>query len=235
MPIWKKIVILQRGINLTHFMSLNSIFSIFLPKEDKFFPLFRRIGECTVEVADLFTQLLSETDRTKQEDIYPKIKTLETECDQIETTIFDELNDAFVAPFDREDIHELCGNLDDVVDLITSSAKRILLYKPKQIPTKAQHMAEIILEGAKSIRVLMNELKTINKKSEQALEECQKLHDLEHEGDEVYESFVQEMFETEKDARELFKIKEIMQGMESATDKANAVGKTLKTIIVKYA
>ena len=215
--------------------ALNSIFSIFLPKEDKFFPMFRRIGEATVEAADLYSQLISETERQNQEDIYPKIKAIETECDQIVIKIFDELNDAFVAPFDREDIHELCGMLDDVVDLITSSAKRILLYKPKQIPNKAMHMAEIILEGAKCIKIGMNELKTMSKKPELALEQCQKLHDLEHEGDDVYESFLQELFETEKDAVELVKLKDLMQGMESATDRANSVGKTLKTIIVKYA
>ncbi len=215
--------------------ALNSIFSIFLPKEDKFFPMFRRMGEATVEAADLFTQLLSETDRQRQEEIYPQIKAIETECDNIVITIFNELNDAFVSPFDREDMHGLTGTLDDVVDLITSSSKRILLYKPKQIPTKAMHMAEIILEGAKCIRTGMNELQTISKKPEVALEQCQRLHDLEHEGDEVYESFLQDLFENEKDAVELIKVKDLMQGMESATDKANSVGKTLKTIIIKYA
>lgn len=215
--------------------ALNSIFSVFLPKEDKFFPMFRRIGEATVEAADLFTQLISETDRSKQEEIYPQIKAIETECDQIVIQIFDELNDAFVSPFDREDIHELTNQLDDVVDLITSSAKRILLYSPKQIPNEAMHMAEIILEGAKCIRIGMSELKTMSKKSELALEQCQRLHDLEHEGDEVYETFLKELFENEKDAVELLKMKDLMQGMESATDKTNSVGKTLKTIIVKYA
>lgn len=215
--------------------ALNSIFSVFLPKEDKFFPMFRRIGEAMVEAADLFTQLISETERQKQEEIYPQIKAIETECDNIVIDIFNELNDAFVSPFDREDIHGLTNALDDVVDLITSSSKRLLLYRPKQIPTKAMHMAEIILEGAKCVRVGMTELKTINKKPHLALEQCQRLHDLEHEGDEVYESFLQDLFENEKDAVELVKLKDLMQGMESATDKENSVGKALKTIIVKYA
>ena len=62
-----------------------------------------------------------------------------------------------------------------------------------------------------------------------------KLHDLEHEGDDVYESFLQELFDTETDAVELVKLKDLMQGMESATDKANSVGKSLKMILVKYA
>ena len=215
--------------------SLNSIFSVFLPKEDKFFPQIQSIGERAVQAAELFSQMISEIDVARQEELYTKVKALETECDVIEVQIFDELNEAFVAPFDREDIHELCNTLDDVVDFINGSAKKTILYRPKTMPNKAMHMAEIILEGAKAIRTALNELKTINKKPEVALEQCKILHDLEHEGDDVYDNFVKELFETETDPIELIKIKEIMGEMEKATDKANSVGKTLQTIIVKYA
>ena len=96
-------------------------------------------------------------------------------------------------------------------------------------------MAEIILEGTKAIRIALNEFKTMSKSPENVLEQCKKLHDLEHEGDDVYDNFVKELFETESNPIELVKIKEIMGEMERATDKANSVGKTLQTIIVKYA
>ena len=216
-------------------MSLNSIFSVFLPKEDKFFPQFRQVSKNIVEAADLFAQMISETDLAHQNDLYTKIKALETACDDITQNIFVELNDTFVTPFDREDMHKLCDTVDDVMDLINSSAKRTMLYQPKTMPNKAMHMAEIILEGAKAINIAFKELKTINKKPHVALEQCSKLHTLEHEGDDVYDNFVKDLFENEEDARELIKIKEIMSCMEEATDRANSVGKTLKTIIVKYA
>ncbi len=216
-------------------MSINSIFSIFLPKEDKFFPRFQQVSKNIVEGADLFAQMISETDPAKQNEFYTRIKTLETACDEITQEIFAELNDTFVTPFDREDMHELCDTVDDVMDWINSSAKRTILYQPKSIPNKAMHMAEIILEDAKAINTAFQELKTINKKPDVALAQCEKLHKLEHEGDDVYDNFVKDLFETEDDARELIKIKEIMSCMEEATDRANRVGKTLKTIIVKYA
>ena len=75
----------------------------------------------------------------------------------------------------------------------------------------------------------------MSKKPAIAIEQCAKLHDLEHEGDDVYDNFVKELFETEQNALELIKIKEIMQSMESATDMANHVGKTILIIIAKYA
>ena len=216
-------------------MSLNRFFSVFLPQEEKFFPEYKQMSSRIVAAADLFTELVSTTSHDRQIELYTKIKAIETECDNIIINIFDQLNDAFVSPFDREDMHQLCDDLDDVMDYINASAKRLILYQPKQMPNTAMHMAEIILEGAKAIEVACGELKTINKKPAIALEQCAKLHDLEHEGDDVYDNFVKELFESEQDTKELIKIKEIMHNMEEATDCANHVGKTLKTIIVKYA
>ena len=216
-------------------MSLNSFFASLLPKEDKFFPKFKLMSSRIVAGADLFTEFVSAPDHDKQVELYTKIKAIETECDNIVVEIYDELSASFITPFDREDIHQLCGSLDDVMDNINDAAKRILLYRPKNMTNKTMHMAEIILECAKAIDVAFGELKTMSQKPAIAIAQCSKLHDLEHEGDDVYDNFVKELFETEEDARELVKIKEIMQSMESATDMANHVGKTLMIIIAKYA
>ncbi len=216
-------------------MSLNSFFASLLPKEDKFFPQFQAMSKQVVAGADLFTEFVSTTQHDKQVELYTKIKSIETECDHIVIRIYDELSASFIAPFDREDIHQLCGDLDDVMDNINDAAKRILLYNPKTIPNKAMHMAEIILECAKAINAAFAELPHLHSHPHIAIEQCAKLHDLEHEGDDVYDNFVKELFETEHDAVELLKIKEIMQSMENATDMANHVGKTLLIIIAKYA
>lgn len=216
-------------------MSLNSFFTSLLPREEKFFPEYKKMSGCLVAAADLFTELVSTPEHDVQVDLYTKIKAIETECDNIIAEIFEALNDTFVTPFDREDMHQLADDLDDVMDYINASAKRVILYQPRQMPNKAMHMAEIILEDAKAIDTACGELKNMRKQPTISLEQCSKLHDLEHEGDDVYDNFVQELFEIEIDAKELIKIKEIMACMEEATDRANHVGKTLKTIIVKYA
>ena len=216
-------------------MSLNSFFSSLLPKEDKFFPKFQLMSSRIVAGADLFTELVSTEEHDKQVELYTKIKAIETECDNIIIDIYDELSASFITPFDREDVHQLCGELDDVMDNINDAAKRILLYQPKNMTNKAMHMAEIILEGAKSINIAFGELPTMTRHPAIAIEQCAKLHDLEHEGDDVYDNYVKELFESEHDAVELIKMKEIMQSMENATDVANHVGKTLQIIIAKYA
>lgn len=216
-------------------MALNSLFAALLPAEDKFFSQFRQMSAKIVMAADKFTTMVSSTSSEAIHLLYNEIKAIETECDHIVIHMFEQLNDTFVTPFDREDMHQLLDDLDDVMDYINASAKRMMLYAPKTMPNKAMLMCEIILEGAKAINEAFADLPILSKKPANALAQCAKLHDLEHEGDDVYDNFVKELFETESDVKELIKIKEIMQCMEEATDRANHVGKTLRTIIVKYA
>jgi len=78
-------------------------------------------------------------------------------------------------------------------------------------------------------------LDVLKKNSNKIKEFCAELHDIENRADDVYENFIIELFETEKDGIELIKLKEIMYELEKATDAAEYVGKIIKTIIVKYA
>lgn len=214
---------------------LDDLLSRCLHTEQKFYPKYQQMADHVVEAANLLTDMISmEDDHHKQEDIYDKIKELETACDELSINIFDTLNDTRFTPFVHTDMHRLCDAIDDIMDFINTAAKRMMLYQPKTMNNQTMHMAEIVIEGAKCVRIAMDELPNIKSRPQQALEQCQRLHDLEHEGDDVYNDFVQELFEQETDARELIKIKEIMGALESATDCANKVGKVVKMIIVRY-
>ena len=187
-----------------------------------------------VEGANLLTDMISmEDEKFKQEEIYNRIKVLETACDNISTDLFNALNTSLVTPLDRTDLHQLCDALDDVMDNIHASAKRMLIYQPKDMTATTMHMAEIVIECARSMRKSVGALYHFKKNPQVALDECARLHELEHEGDDVYGDYIEELFKSELDAKEVIKMKEIMGSLESATDCANKVGKTLKTIIVK--
>ena len=214
---------------------LNNLLNKCLHTEQKFYPKYQTMADYILEAANLLTDMISlEDDRFKQEEVYEKIKEIETQCDALGTEIYSLLNDAYYTPLDRTDMHNLCDGLDDVLDFIESSSKRMMLYQPKTMSNQTMHMAELVIECAKCIQVAMAELPNIKRHPQVALEQCRQLHDLEHEGDDVYGEFVHALFEQETDARELIKIKEIMGCLETATDCANRVGKVLKLAIVKY-
>ena len=57
-----------------------------------------------------------------------------------------QLEDAFVTPFDREDIHELVSRLDDVVDGVQAIAETFVIYGVTAPTHEARRLAAILDE-----------------------------------------------------------------------------------------
>jgi uncharacterized protein len=212
-----------------------SLFSKLAPKEPKFLPTLKEMSSIILIASDLMVECVSQCDHDVSIELYKKIKEQEKHGDVLSNAIFDELNKSFITPFDREDIHHLATTLDDVIDYINSCAKRIVLYNPKSMPESAIELAKLIKEGAVNIGKAVDILGALKKDSDKINKYCKKLHDIENKADDVYEHFIIDLFETEKDEIEVIKLKEIMQELEKATNAAEQVGKIIKAIVVKYA
>ncbi|MDL2214566.1 DUF47 family protein [Dysgonomonas sp. OttesenSCG-928-M03] len=212
----------------------NSLFDRFVPKEDKFFPLLSQMAEAILTASNLVVDCVQAKDHTEALGYFKKIKEQERKGDSLETEIFEELNNTFITPFDREDINALSNRLDDVVDHINSCAKRITLYKPKSMPESAKLLAMLVRDSAEWLVKAVGELDNLKKSPEKVRDYCEKLHEIESKADDIYEHFLIDLFENEKDATEVIKLKDILHELERATDTQENVGKIIKTIIVKY-
>lgn len=217
------------------FMDISDYYQRLFHPEKNIYPALSVMADNVVEGAKLLTDMISQdTDKNRQEDTYARIKQLESECDVIVTEVFGRLNASPFLPLPLQDLHALCDSLDDVIDNIHASAKRMTLYNPRTMGNQTMHLAEIVIECSKLIQQVFKDITILKKDGAAALEVCNRIHELEHEGDDVYGAFVQQLFESDTEAIEVIKIKEIMSSLESATDCANKVGKTLKSIVVKY-
>ena len=213
----------------------NSFLSKLTPKEPKFFPLLRNLSIVAIEASEILIDFASDYHHETAASYYRRIKEKEREGDKLSTKVFDELNTTFITPFDREDINALATRLDDVIDGVNSCAKRILFYNPKEVPQAAIQLTKVLHECTNYIHKAVEELGSIKKNAQNVVEYCKTLHDLENQADELYENFVINLFENEKDGIELLKKKEIVYELEKTTDIAEYCGKIIKTIIVKYA
>ena len=82
-------------------------------------------------------------------DYYRRIKEIERRGDQISYAIFDELGHHILTPLRREDIHLLAQSIDDIIDNINGSAKRIAIYNPE---TKKADRVGFRFEDGKKVR-----------------------------------------------------------------------------------
>ncbi|WP_165023739.1 MULTISPECIES: DUF47 domain-containing protein [unclassified Dysgonomonas] len=213
----------------------NNLFDRFKPKETKFFPLLSEMTEVISAASDLIVECVqTAADHNSAVEYYKKIKEQERRGDQIQNQIFEELNNTFITPFDREDINNLSSKMDDVTDLINSCAKRIMLYSPKTMPESAVRLALLVKESAACLNLAIKELDVLKKSPAKIKEYCAQLDVIETKADDVYEHFLIDLFENETNAIEVIKLKDILHELERATDAAETVGKIIKTIIVKY-
>lgn len=212
----------------------NSLFERFKPKENKFYILLTEMADVVVTAADLIVQAVQQTSHQDHVIYYNLVKEQELKGDAIQEKIFNELNDTFITPFDREDINTLSSRLDDITDLINSCAKRIMLYNPKSIPESALKLALIVKEAALTVSLAINELSIMKQNPDKIKQFCASLNELENKADDVYEHFLIDLFENEKDPFEVIKLKEILHELERATDATEAVGKIIRTIVIKY-
>lgn len=212
----------------------NSLFDKFKPKESKFYPLLSAMTVEIIGASELIIQCVQATSHEEFVSFYKQIKEKERAGDSIQGQIFDELNDTFITPFDREDINSLSSKLDDVTDLINSCAKRIMLYNPKMIPESAVRLTELVHEAAICLNQAVSELSMMKQSPDKIKDYCRQLNEIENKADDVYEHFLIDLFQNEKDAIEVIKLKEILHELERATDAAESVGKIIKTIIIKY-
>jgi len=214
---------------------LNTLFSVFTPKDVKFFPMLKETATILKDSASLLQDLFHIESKESIPELCAKIKAEELKGDKITGKISKALNETFITPFDREDIDALADKLDDVIDTINRSAQKVLLYLPEKLPKCAQELSCIINKGALEIQKGVNELEKL-KHADNELRHCYKeIKTLEEAADVVYEHGIIKLFQEEKNTLELIKLKEIIQELEKTANKINNTGKIFKTIFVKYA
>jgi len=216
-------------------MNIDKFLKIFVPKDHSFFPLFEADAENLVKAAELLVSLMKTTEVAEWDRINKEIRNIEHIGDEITNNTYLQLNKSFITPFDREDIHELTANIDDVVDSINGISRRICLYKPKKLIPVYLEIAEFILEGARHIEKAIHSLKDAGDNRHLIMEACEKVKAIEHDADEAYFLGVTDLFEHEEDPKELLKKNKILEILERCVDEEEDVTDTLKAILIKMA
>jgi predicted phosphate transport protein (TIGR00153 family) len=215
-------------------MLFDRIIQKLLPTDERFYSLFEESTKNLLNAAEILTKLPKAKTISDREKLAIQIHAFEHIGDDLTHKIYSELNSTFVTPFDREDIHELASSIDDVLDEIDGSIGRIVLYKIKVIPpsvTKLINVLELsIVELHQGVHLLRNIHKT-----DELQKVLQKVNEYENEADAVFERAVADLFEHEKRPVQIIKIKEVLVGLETATDKCEDAANVLEGILIKNA
>ena len=182
----------------------------------------------------LIKEVVAEPDFDKRGAIISQVEDQEHVNDDLTHRVFTELGRNFITPFDREDIHYLASSLDDICDYIYATTKKINFYKVNPNDIGIQKMADLIEQGTAQIRIAVRELRNM-RDMRKITDALVKVNSIENQADDIFDLSIERLFETEPDAKEVIKKREIYQVMEIVTDKCEDAANVIESIIIKYA
>jgi predicted phosphate transport protein (TIGR00153 family) len=199
----------------------------FIPRDDTFFDMFSQMSDNLIAGARSMVDLFA--DFRNVEAKIAELQRIERRGDEMTHAVLTKLNQTFITPFDREDIHELASSLDDVLDFLNSAGARIIMYRITNPPPVALELSRLILLQAQELHTALPLLR----KNGDILTHCVEINRIENEADVISRAAIGRLFDEEKDPINLIKIKELIEFLETATDKAEDVANVLETVILK--
>lgn len=198
-----------------------------IPREESFFDLFEELARKVQQGAEALHDLLqnySDLDRKAG-----RVLDIEHEGDELTHEVMRRLNTSFITPFDREDIHRLASNLDDVLDHIEATAEYLQLFKIESPLPQMVQLSETLAKAAGITADAMPGLRKMKNLETYWIE----INRLENEGDRSYRRTLAELFSGDYKAMDVLKWKDIIEEIETAIDRLEDVANTIEGIVLK--
>ena len=199
-----------------------------IPRDEQFFDMFADLAKRVTASARLLEKMFDDIDNLPKH--AAAIKDLEHEADHITHTVIDRIQRVFITPFDREDIHQLVQELDEVIDMIDGAARRAGMFGINTTQDGVRQFTGILVRATEAIEWAVTSMKQ-PKIVEARSREIKKL---EEEGDTVYAQSVAALFRGNHDPIEVIKWKEIYETIERALDQCEDVANVLESISIKH-
>lgn len=203
-----------------------------LPKQDNFFELFEQAAYQLESATGHFLQLVQDLPHAGN---YAKlIAEHEATADNYARATFDLLHKAFITPFDRHDIHRLTRKLDDILDIINRTTRRIVLYQFKLLPTGVVQIAELVLEAVQAVKKAITQIKNL-KNAPNIIKLCDKIGEIDSRSEQIMLEGVDKLFTDEQDFKYLLKAKEIFDYTTGIVHECHDLADIIKGIVLEYA
>jgi predicted phosphate transport protein (TIGR00153 family) len=195
--------------------------------EGSFFDLFEQMaGKLDQGAGNLLDLLKNYTDLDEK---VRRVVDIEHEGDDLTHEIIRRLNTTFITPFDREDIHQLASNMDDVLDHIEAAVDYLQLHKIAEPLPQMVALADTLAQAAKETAAAMPKLRKMKNMESYWIE----INRLENEGDQIYRRTIAHLFSGDFKAMDVLKSKDVIEEVEQAIDRLEDVANAIESIVLK--
>jgi uncharacterized protein len=202
-----------------------------LTRDKEFWGAFRDHAALSVRASGLLVEMLENLDARQR--IVQEVSDLEHQGDKITHDTVLALHQTWITPLDRDAIHGLVSRLDDVLDFIDAAADRVALYQMESARPEALEIAKILQLSCSEIARATGLLQDM-KEARALLALCQQVNRHEHDADLVFRRALARLFNERTDPLELMKWRDILESIETATDRAEDVANIIEGIVLEH-
>jgi uncharacterized protein len=208
------------------------MFQRFMPRERRFFDYFNDHADQLVLGAEQLKALMG--DVRQLDERKRNIENIEHRADKITQATMQLLHHTFITPIDRDEIHQLIGRMDDILDLMEDVSQCMFLYDIREVTGEAAELADLCLTSTLKVKEAVGGLGNL-KDPKRIMLLCNEIDRLEGDADRVMRAAMAKLFRQEVDAKQLLKMKEIYQLLESVTDRCQDVANIIEGIVIENA
>jgi len=206
------------------------MFSRFIPREARFFDLFNAHAALIAEGGRALAQLFSDFPAAPTH--AERIDVAERNADKITHETISLLHKTFITPIDRDQIHQLITNMDDILDLIQDTAESVVLYDIRHTSAEAQQLAHICQMTCERVKAAVSLLSNL-RHPQAILKTCEEIDRLESDADRVMRSAMSRLFREESDVKQLIKLRTVYELLELITDRCEDVANIVEGIVLE--
>lgn len=208
-------------------MNFQSIIKFLLPKEDKFFLILEKQALLTYETAKTLAMFTNDNIT-----ISTSVQDLEHEGDSLVTHLEEELAKTFVTPIDREDIHKLSIELDDIIDFCNQAARSAVLFKITEPTMAMDKLANLLVQSTSILNQILPSLRKGN--FEDFYKAKVEIKEIEKQADKIYRAEINSLVTNENNFKSLYCQKEVLDKLENAIDRSEDILQLLVNLAVKH-
>lgn len=214
-------------------MPIQTFIRWLLPKDDRFFKLFEDHAEVISEAAKIMVDFPTVSDGGNIQEVLKKIHQLEHRGDDMVRSVMLALDETYVTPIDREDIHALSQVIDDVTDLANGAARACdLLGVPRPTPPMLELIDLLVTAASKLAETLPN---LRQRRFDQLLVDSRTVRGYEKDADRFFRAAISDLYRRpEVDAKVLLREREVLEDLENAVDLCERVATVLANLAVKH-
>ena len=208
------------------------MFGRLMPHEGRFFDTVKELADLIVQGSRELAALMASLDNLERRRF--NIETIEKKGDKVTHATVELLHRTFITPLDRDEIHRLITNMDDILDLIEDAAQTISMFDIRSLTPDATRLAEICVGCAEKVNAAVGLLPSMEN-ANRILDICGDIDKLESEADHLMRAAMAKLFRDEPDVRQLIKLRTVYELLEAMTDRCEDVANIIEGIVLENA